>query len=118
MAVPRMPTGCADCMARKVESSVASTKPSPRWFREERKLRVVSPETSGDHCGFEKELKPCLTSSVGSVPSVFIIQMRDEPPLRELWKAMMSPPGDQAGPPSLAELFVSRVCEAPAEVIL
>src|ERR671921_487340 len=101
-----MPTGCADCIETNVESSVASTKPSPRRFREERKLRVVSPETSGDHWGFEKELKPCFRSSVGSVPSVFIIQMRDEPPLRVLWKAMRSPPGDHAGPPSLAELLV------------
>src|SRR5215213_1853189 len=113
-----MPTGWAACIASSVESSVASTKPSPSVLSEARKERVVSPAVSGDHCGLEYELKPCLTSSVGSVPSVFIIQMRDEPPLRVLLKAMMSPVGDHAGAPSLAELLVRRVCEPPEEVIL
>src|ERR1044071_1195129 len=118
MTVPRIPTGCAACMASSVESSVASTKPSPRTFKDERKVRMFSPVVSGDHCGFEFEEKPCLRSMNGFEPSVAMTNMRNAPPVRVLWNAIMFPSGDHAGAPSLAELVVRRVCEPPDEVIL
>src|SRR2546423_6537996 len=117
MAVPRMSAGCAACMARSVESSVASTKPSPRRLSEVRKVRMFSPE-SGDQCGAVKELNDCLRSSVGRVPSVSMIQILSEPPERLLWNAITVPSGDHAGDWPCGELTVTRVCEPPDEVIL
>src|SRR5947209_19759186 len=117
MAVPRMSTGCAASMASSVESSVASTKPSPRRLSEVRNVRMFSPE-SGDQCGAVKELNDCLRRRVGLVPSVSMIQILSEPPERLLWNAITLPSGDHAGNWSCAELTVRRVCEAPAEVIL